>query len=221
MLMFTPSNKTLAALAELKPYFICAHYLCCTMNNRQKWHNIAYSSWAVELVVLARQYCAKLTGTLTEEGEETAAGGEVAIQDWLYPFLGLLFYKMSRCPNLQQSIEFDELGGSLSEFDYQQVRTGVEELLGVDDVIAFELSEEEARIYQGAPHLSEIAADLYQELYELLIHYNDGEEERMVMALARCQYYFLMEWGTKLLLGLRWLQILHAESFLVEDEEDA
>ena len=42
----------------------------------------------------------------------------------------------------------------------------------------------------------------------------------MVMALARCQYYFLTEWGTKLLLGLRWLQILHAERLLAEDDED-
>ncbi len=191
------------------------------MNSKQKWRNIAYSAWAVEIVVLARQYCAKLTGSLAEESEEeNTQGREVSLGDWLYPFLGLLFYKMSRCPNLQQLVAFDELGGSLSELDYQQVRTGVEELLGLDDVIAFELSEEEGRIYQGEPHLSEIAADLYQELYELLIHYNDGEEERMVMALARCQYYFLTEWGTKLLLGLRWLQILHAERLLAEDDED-
>ena len=111
------------------------------MNSKQKWHNISYSAWAVEIVVLARQYCAKLTGSLAEESEEeNTQGREVSLGDWLYPFLGLLFYKMSRCPNLQQLVAFDELGGSLSELDYQQVRTGVEELIGLEDEIALELS---------------------------------------------------------------------------------
>lgn len=184
----------------------------------QVLHDIAFSNWAIEFVVLARQYCAKLDPPAEREQEAGSEVEEVTLPNWLYEFLGLLFYKTSRIPNLQHFQGFETLGSSLSEIDYQRVLTYSEAMLGDDGVIAFQLSEEEGRLYQGEPHLSEILADLYQELYELLIHYRDGELERMVLALARCQYYFLTEWGTKLLLALRWLQMLRAEQYLeVED----
>ncbi len=190
------------------------------MNHKQKWHAIAYSSWAVELVVLAREYCAKWSGESARSDSEKETAAEVMPQDWLYAFLGLLFYKMSRVPNLQHTVAFDELGDSLSELEYEHIRQVAADALESIDTIAFELSEEEGQIYQGEPRLSEIVADLYQELYELLVHYNDGEEHRMTMALARCQYYFLLEWGTKLLLGLRWLQTLRAERLLRDEEQE-
>ena len=189
------------------------------MKKEQKIHDIVFSTWALELVVLARQYCAKCDNSTENEQEEGAQVAEVELVDWLYEFLGLLFYKASRLPNLQKFEGFDALGNSLSELDYQRVRTCTAEVLDNADIIALQLSEEEERLYQGDPHLSEIVADLYQELYELLIHYRDGELERMLHALARCQYYFLTEWGTKLLLALRWLQVLQAEKYLDNEDE--
>ena len=189
------------------------------MKKEQRLHDIAFSAWALEFVVLARQYCAKLDNSEPEKEEGSDNDTAVALSDWLYEFLGLLFYKASRLPNLQSFQGFEVLGNSLTELDYQRIRTYSEEMLADDDAIALQLSEEEARLYQGTPHLSEIVADLYQELCELLIHYRDGDPERMVLSLTRCQYYFLTEWGTKLLLALRWLQMLRAETYL--DEEDA
>lgn len=189
------------------------------MKKEQVLHDVAFSNWAIEFVVLARQYCAKLDPSVEHEQEESSEVSEVSLSNWLYEFLGLLFYKASRIPNLQHFQGFETLGSSLPEMGYQRVLTYSETMLGEDGIIAFQLSEEEGRLYQGEPHLSEILADLYQELYELLIHYRDGEPERMVLALARCQYYFLTEWGTKLLLALRWLQILRAEQYL--EAEDA
>ena len=189
------------------------------MKKEQVLHDVAFSNWAIEFVVLARQYCAKLDPSVEHEQEESSEVSEVSLSNWLYEFLGLLFYKASRIPNLQHFQGFETLGSSLPEMDYQRVLTYSETMLEEDGIIAFQLSEEEGRLYQGEPHLSEILADLYQELYELLIHYRDGEPERMVLALARCQYYFLTEWGTKLLLALRWLQILRAEQYL--EAEDA
>jgi len=187
------------------------------MNKEQRLHDIAFSTWALEFVVLAQQYCAKLNNSQTDESKNDS-DTEVVFTDWLYEFLGLLFYKASRLPNLQAMQGFEMLGNSLTELDYQRVRNYAADLIDNADPIALQLSEEEGRLYQGEPHLSEIVADLYQELGELLLHYRDGETERMVIALARCQYYFLTEWGTKLLLALRWLQILRAETYL--DEED-
>lgn len=188
------------------------------MKKEQVLHDVAFSNWAIEFVVLARQYCAKLDPSVEHEQEESSEVSEVSLSNWLYEFLGLLFYKASRIPNLQHFQGFETLGSSLPEMDYQRVLTYSETMLGEDGIIAFQLSEEEGRLYQGEPHLSEILADLYQELYELLIHYRDGEPERMVLALARCQYYFLTEWGTKLLLALRWLQMLRAEQYLEAED---
>ena len=189
------------------------------MKKEEQLHDIAFSAWALEFVVLARQYCSKLDPIQTGEANEGDNGDLALFSDWLYEFLGLLFYKASRLPNLQQFQGYEELGTSLSELEYHRIRTYAESVLEDNDTITLQLSEDEARLYQGEPHLSEIAADLYQELFELLVHYRDGIAERMVLALARCQYYFLTEWGEKLLLSLRWLQLLRAENYLDEEDE--
>ena len=194
-------------------YFLLGIFVA--MKTRKNLHEIAFASWAIEWVVLAKEYCKMLEDSVNEK-ENTRAKPE--LKKWLFDFLGLLFYKTARLPNLQAVVDYNMLDTRLDEQQYQYICKRVEEELGASDPIAFRLDEIEAELYQGEPHLSEIVADIYQELYELLIQYQDGEEERMAMALARCQYYFLTEWGSKLLLALRWLQSLHCDEYLPDED---
>ena len=39
------------------------------MNKEQRLHDIAFSTWALEFVVLAQQYCAKLNNSQTDESK--------------------------------------------------------------------------------------------------------------------------------------------------------
>lgn len=184
------------------------------MKAEAKWHDIAYSSWAVEFVILAREYCTKW-----DEEIIPAPNPLVSFRDWLFEFLGLLYYKATRLPKLLHVPDFESLGTSLSEMQYHRISTHAAECIGeAENELELALTDDEARLFQGTPLLSEIVADLYQELYELLVHFRDGELERMVQALARCQYNFLTEWGAKVLLSLRWLHMLRAEHFLAEND---
>ena len=67
-----------------------------------------------------------------------------------------------------------------------------------------------------------MAADVYQELYDFLVHYRDGEPARMERALRQCHHYFLLSWGDKLLIAQRWLHCLRREWLgeAYEGEED-
>ena len=164
---------------------------------------MAYEPWAVELAVLAREYCGQLAGA-----EEHEPGTLIR---WLYAFWPLLYYKATRVPQLSLEELDEDLPPTLTELEYEQLRGTLASQFGDDDAIDLALSPEEHQVVGPEPTLSEVATDVYQELYDFLVHYRDGEPARMERALRQCHHYFLLSWGDKLLIAQRWLHCLRRE----------
>ncbi len=162
---------------------------------------VVYSPWAVEFVVLAREFCERLEGT--REGEEEWA--EDAYAEWLNSFLPLLYYKATRFPRFENEEEYDELPVLMTELEYERARTRAVELLGERDKIDLPLSTEDQEVWGREPSLGELVADIYQELSAFLTCYKDGVEERMYEALVGLRLGYCRRWGASVLLAMRWL----------------
>lgn len=172
---------------------------------------VLYAPATLEVIVLAREYCARLTDRDVVSG--------VVILEWLYSFWPLLFYKVTRMPRVLLEESHVHLGTGLTEGEYESLRLHLAELFASHDVVGLLLSEDDFELVGPEPTLSELAADIYQVLYDLLFHYRDGAEERMVSALSDFQFYFYESWGDKLLLALRELQQRAAHSDGMHSED--
>lgn len=172
----------------------------------------AFSTWALELLLLAREYCAYL--------QQETTHSPTHLLKWLYEFWALLFYKATRMPTTSNPDEHEGLPVMLTELEYETLRQHIEQCLGPDDAMGMPIHPDERALFDGTPTLSEIATDLYQLFYELLCHYRDGVDERMLAALNDFHYYFYEYRGAKLLLGLRELHWRYLQSYLNPDDSN-
>ncbi len=177
-----------------------------------------YASWALEFVVIAREFCERVEKFgQPAEGEVATEGTDRAYAEWLYSVLPLIFYKLTRFPKFADMADAVEPPVVLSEMEYESLRLQTATALGDFERMDLPLSIEQTERFGPQPSLGEVVADVYQELLTLLVNYQDGVEERMRDALVGLRLGFGRRWGEEMLLALRWLHLELSASELLDD----
>lgn len=179
-----------------------------------------YASWALEFVVIAREFCErveKYSQPAEQEDTLNQEDGDRAYAEWLYSVLPLIFYKLTRFPKFPNLNDALEPPVVLSEMEYESLRMQTASALGEFERIDLPLSIAQTERFGPHPSLGEIVADVYQELLTLLVNYQDGIEERMLDALVGLRLGFAQRWGEEILLALRWLHLELAASDMLGD----
>lgn len=159
-----------------------------------------YQQPAIEFVTVAVQLCLYLEQTQQQEKADFI--------DKMLCMLPLLYIKARLLPKSSEELDgFPER--FVSEFEYDNLRQSVAQILGSDDAY-LEVYMEDMR-YSDEPitaFISENIADIYQEIKDLACNYQTREESIMNDALLNCLEAFEQHWGQKLLNVLRPLHAL-------------
>lgn len=169
-----------------------------------------YSSQAIfdkdtiEFVTVAAEYCGFIQRA--RQAERTAFVGT------LLKLLPLLYLKASMLPECQE-LGTDELPVSVSEADYEAVRTTLADVMGENDDFLEVFTPDMA--YSEAPILNSISenlADIYQALQDFIAAFQSGLNQTMNDALYDCKQQFPHNWGQTLVNTLRALHnVFHAD----------
>ncbi len=169
-----------------------------------------YSKDIIEFVTVSAEYCAFIERTTEMEREEFV--------DKITKLLPLLYLKAS----LLSPAEPEEEGLAerfVTETDYEQVRMGVENLLGEQDCYLEVFHEDMA--YSETPvaaHISEGLADIYQALKDFTSVFQLGHEPQMLEAIYLCYEDFTLYWGQQVVNVLR---ALHYIRYNESDEDES
>lgn len=156
---------------------------------------IIYSKNVIEMVTVAKEYTAFL---------ERAGSYELA--DFLnhaQKLLPLLYLKGSLLPEIDLHNE-NEVERFVSETDWTFIRNNVAEILGNTDDF-YEVYNEQLFDTEGGEQLSisEMLADIYQDLKDFIELYRFGNEESINDALFELKQNFAEYWGFKTVIALK------------------
>lgn len=154
-----------------------------------------FENSVVEFVTVAAEYCAFV--------EQSGQKDPLQFGDVMLKLLPLLYLKASMLPELE-SDDTVFLQDSVTEQDYDFVRSAVAGLLGSDDDY-LEVFAEEMK-YSDVPvrkTISEDLADIYQPIRNFVESFRSGVNEIMTEAVACCRDQFLAYWGQTLLNTMR------------------
>lgn len=127
-------------------------------------------------------------------------------------------------PDYMYSPEIDLVEEYITEASYERVRARAEEIIGEEDTFLTTFSGEMQ--YSDTPlanHISELLADIYQHVGNLLGILREQNELALPAAIGRCRLYWNEHWGLALISALGALHQIYvgmeAEDPL--DDEDA
>ena len=172
---------------------------------------VIYSKNILEFVTVAKEYC-----VFVEEANKESKLDFINKSQKLLP---LLYVKASLIPNIDNV--FEEYNEKfVSEDDWTAIQQQIAEKLGSHEIFLDVLEP----IVQYSDDtisvsLSEIFADIYQDLMNFLTLYRIGTNEQMNDAVWECKNNFEQYWGPRLLSALTAIHsILYSNEELIDDE---
>ncbi len=175
---------------------------------------IVYSKDVIEFVTIAAEYCSFV--------EAVEPISKVDFLNKSHKLLSALYLKSTLLPRVENIFE-DANEKFVSEDDWNFIQAKVRQKLGKHEmfldvyqaVMALEGDAENVS-------LSEVFADIYQDLMDFVTLYRVGHEDAMNDALWECQQNFQQYWGTRLLVALSAIhRILYSGDDLSDEEESA
>jgi hypothetical protein len=166
-----------------------------------KDNNPVYSTQILDFVEVAAEYCAFI--------EHTGTFGLNIWIDKIHKLLPAIYLKAAMLPVLTPA--FEELNQrSVTENDYESVYKKMLVKLGEYDTFeeVFDPNRLEAENSVGES-ISENLADIYQDIKDFVILYEDGSYEVMYEAIWEVRQSFEQYWGQKLVNTLRALHYLN------------
>jgi|GEM_PF-1133566 hypothetical protein len=161
-------------------------------------NNFVYHKNTIEFITVAKEFVA-----LCEQDKKNDALKIVTI---FHRILPLLYLKALLLPDFESNDE--DIIEIVDEYSYNQIKKSFEELLGhldIDCIIPETVSQNNEQNF--AP-LSEIFADIYQDLKTVLFNFQSGDDLIMENSLNLCKQNFEIYWGQRLLAALNGLHRL-------------
>jgi len=156
--------------------------------------NIVYSKNVLEFVTVSAEYCAFV--------ETVDQNSKLDFFSKSQKLLSVLYLKTSILPKVEAIYE-DGNEKFVGEEDWIFLKNKIVDKIGQHevfvDVYSAIMSQEDD---SENVSLSEIFADIYQDLMDFLTLYRIGHEESMNDALWECQQNFEQYWGSRLLVAL-------------------
>lgn len=174
--------------------------------------NLVYAKNVLEFVTVASEYCAFITKTDKYPQKE--------FLDKSQKLLALLYLKGATLPQFEL---ISDAGNEkhVTEVEWITVSNKTAEKLGKHDHY-LEVSSPLMR--QGEDYssvmISEVFADIYQDLMDCISLYRTGMEEIMNDALWECKQNFEQYWGQRLLAALASIHLIMGDEEAFEEEED-
>jgi hypothetical protein len=162
--------------------------------------SFVYQDATVSFVTAAAQTCLLIERTAEHERDE-----------WVEAMLRLLpiLYLRTRLLETAEPMMEEELQQFVAEEDYNYMLFGIRNLLGSDDAYLDVFVDR--GVYTDevqTAYISEVLADIYQELKNMAAAFQTGEEAVMNEAVIACREAFDEHWGQKLLAVMRALHAL-------------
>lgn len=172
--------------------------------------NIVYTRNVIEFVTVANEYCAFVENADTFEKVDFISRSQ--------KILSLVYLKASLLPEVETLLD-ENLEKYVAEHDWAHIQEQVRGGLGTHDLFV-DINDSVDSLVDEFVNvcLSEIFADIYQDLKDFLTAYRIGHEDIMNDALWECKQNFEHYWGVRLLAVIRALHvILYSEEELDED----
>jgi hypothetical protein len=177
------------------------------MNGSAK--EIVYSNNVIEFVAVANEYCHFVENTAELTREE--------LLDKSVKLMSLVYLKASLLPD-NEPINEESNEKFVTEFDWQFVHNGIEQMLGNDDTyLDFFDNEMNETPEPVASSISENMADIYQDLKDFLEIYKLENDDLSNDALYECKNNFGEYWGFRLVNSMR---IIHYLRYKKAEESD-
>lgn len=174
-------------------------------------NDIIFSKNIIEFVTVAKEFCIFVENAKSESKFDFISKSQ--------KLLSLLYVKASLIPEITET--FDEHTEKfLSEEDWNNIQQQVAEKLGSHEIF-LEVLEPIVQYSDDkiSVSLSEIFADIYQNLIDFLTLFRIGSNEQMQDATWECKNSFEQYWGPRLLSALTAIHsILYSEDELTDDE---
>jgi len=173
--------------------------------------NIVYSKNVLEFVTVSAEYCAFLESVENNSKQDFFSKGQ--------KLLSALYLKALLLPKVEAVYE-DGNEKFVTEEDWIYIKDKIVTKIGSHEIFVDVFS---AVIYKEDDaenvSLSEIFADIYQDLMDFLTLYRIGYEESMNDALWECQQNFEQYWGNRLLAALLAIHnIIYSDTDLSDEE---
>ncbi len=172
--------------------------------------NIVYSKNVLEFITISKEFC-----NLCDTAEEIGKRDFIFTAQKIMP---LLYIKASLIPNLE-NISEEGTGKFVTEEDWNSIKNIIAEKLGSHEAFVDVL--EPISQYSDdtiSVSISEIFADIYQDLMDFLTTYRISSENQMTEALWECKQNYEQYWGPRLLVGVSALHnMLFGEDNLDEE----
>lgn len=165
----------------------------------------------LEFITVAAEYCIFIENATSSDRKSFIAQ---AIK-----YLSTLYLKTALLPPIYEE-DSSESERTVSEMEYESIRTSLEDLLGMDDayLTVFHPDIQYTDLPVSAS-ISEDLADIFQELKDFLFNCQLGDDELIQSGLVTCLIGFHQHWGRKLLNALSALhQLLHSDNLFNDDE---
>jgi len=172
---------------------------------------VIYSKNILEFVTVAKEYCVFVENVKDE-----------IKFDFIYKsqkLLSLIYVKASLIPDIKKTFD-DYTEKFVSEDDWNNLQQQIAKKFGSHEIFLdvlepiMQYSDDTISI-----SLSEIFADIYQDLMNFITLYRIGTNEQMNDAVWECKNNFEQYWGPRLLSGLTAIHsILYSNEELVDDE---
>jgi hypothetical protein len=176
--------------------------------------DIIYSRNVVEFVTVSREYCAYL--------EKLENIEKPVFVDRSMKLLSLLYLKSLLLPEIEEIFD-EELEKHVTEFDYEFIKKGIEQVLGDDDsYLDFFDNDMHETPEPVSCSLAENMADVYQDVKDFLAIYQQGIDKLMLDAIFVCKQSFENYWGYRIVNSLRIFHYLQFNPTAIkEDHEDS
>ncbi len=166
-----------------------------------------YGKNSVEFVTVGAEFCAFV--------ERVGSMQRSEFTDKMTKLLPLLYLKASLIEPEEYYVDYPEK--FVTEEAYNEIRGGMENLLGIHDAY-LEVFVEDMQ-YSDTPvtaYISEDIADIYQDLKDFLSVYRLGDDDLSRAALTECVESFREYWGQK---AVNVMRPLHALCYMPDEDE--
>lgn len=157
-----------------------------------------YNKNTIEFITVVKEFVALCEQQKKDNALQTA----IIIQR----LLTLLYLKALMLPNFENNNE--EVLEAVDEETYNSIKNYFEEMFGELDVICLIPETTSQNNEQNFASISEIIADIYQDLKNVYINFRSGDESIMESSLYICKQNFEIYWGQRLLSALNELHHL-------------
>ncbi len=174
---------------------------------------IVYSKDVIEFVTIAAEYCSFV------EAVEPISKADFLNKS--HKLLSALYLKSTLLPRVENIFE-DANEKFVNEEDWNFIQTKVRQKLGKHEMF-LDVYQAVMALEDDAENvsLSEVFADIYQDLMDFITLYRVGHEDAMNDALWECQQNFQQYWGTRLLVALSAIhRILYSGDDLSDEQEN-